>query len=225
MAFDVLTKRAIRGPVNEMDKSTVVSILPLKIKEVKLTIQPGLFELAKGTFDNPSILVVGPSSYWMEPHIDQPLIEIQVGSLQIAESIVKDFYNGLIGCNMQDSIPGLFFVQGAKNVAQIKKDHSKELELARTKQRNWYMELIKMADAFWAKSNGNPIVISDLMKIAAEEMQVKENKAWMKDFSTIELKNCPACGTLLNPAFPMCANCKTIVDHKKFAELGLKVAV
>ena len=38
-------RRTIRAPVNPMDKSTVVSILPKHISERKATIQPGIFEL------------------------------------------------------------------------------------------------------------------------------------------------------------------------------------
>ena len=54
-------RRTIRAPINPMDKSTVVSIIPKRIVETKATITPGYFELASGSFDNPSILVVGPS--------------------------------------------------------------------------------------------------------------------------------------------------------------------
>ena len=57
-------RRTIRAPINPLDKSTVVSILPKQISERKITIQPGIFEISPGSFDNPAILVVGPSSWW-----------------------------------------------------------------------------------------------------------------------------------------------------------------
>lgn len=224
-AFEMMNKRAVRSAVNPLDVSTVVSILPLAIKEIKRTIQPGVYPIAKGSFEKPATLLVGSSSYWIEPFIDQPLVEIQVGSVVIAESIVKDYCNGLIGCDMSTRMPGLFFVPGNKSPLEIKKEYPALLEQARIRQRAWYMELVSMADDFWAKSNGSPRVISDLMKIAAEELQVNENKAWMKDFSTVEMQNCPACGTLLNPAYPMCSNCKTIVDKKRYEALGLSKAI
>ena len=105
-------RRTIRAPVNPLDKSTVVSILPKPISERKATIQPGTFELPPGSFDKPSILVVGPSSWWREVDEGQPLLEIPVASVIIADSIVKDYCNGLLACDMGDRMPGLFYLPG-----------------------------------------------------------------------------------------------------------------
>jgi hypothetical protein len=49
-----------------MDKSTIVSIYPKEINEVKHTIEPGRFHLKPGKPDSPSLLVVGSSSWWKE---------------------------------------------------------------------------------------------------------------------------------------------------------------
>ena len=85
--------RTIRAPVNPMDKSTVFSIFPKPIKDTKLTISPGRFELAAGTYDKPSLLIVGPSSWWKHVDENQPILEIPQSSVQIAESIVRDWAN------------------------------------------------------------------------------------------------------------------------------------
>src|SRR6187200_2386767 len=91
-----VNRRTIRAPVNSLDKSTVVSILPKRIYETKITIQPGVFEIAPGSMEHPSVLVVGASSWWREVDVDQPLLEIPVSSIQVADSIVKDYCNGLL---------------------------------------------------------------------------------------------------------------------------------
>ena len=117
LAFRV-NRRTIRAPVNPMDKSTVVSILPKQIYERKITIQPGVFEIKPGTFENPAILVVGPSSWWREVDIEQPLLEIPVSSIQVADSIVTDYCNGLLACNMDTLMPGLFYLPGEFTVAK-----------------------------------------------------------------------------------------------------------
>jgi len=83
-------RRTIRAPINPMDRSTVVSILPKRIIERKATLQPSTFELSPGTFENPSVLVIGPSSWWREVDENQPLLEIPVSSVQIADAIVRD---------------------------------------------------------------------------------------------------------------------------------------
>jgi len=157
--FHDFRRRTIRAPVNPMDVSTVVSILPKEIDERKWTIQPGKFLIPPGSFENPGVLVVGPSSWWKELDEEQPLLEIPCSSIQVADSVVKDYCNGILGCNMGDTMPGLFFVPGEWNADGIKRERRGELNQALMRQRNWYKVLVKMADTFWARTNGNPLSI------------------------------------------------------------------
>ena len=212
-------RKAIRGPVNPMDKTTIVSIYPSEIDEVKNTISPGRFIIPAGSYDNPSVVVVGPSSWWREIDEEQPLLEIPVSSIQIADSIIKDYCNGILGCNMNDAMPGLFYVPGAFTLVDIRKSYKHELDAALVRQRNWYSVLVKLADSLWARSNGNPLAISDSMRTAAKEMNLE--KDWMKDFKMVETVRCKACGSLLNPMFPVCPTCHAINDPAKAKELGL----
>jgi len=213
-------RRTIRAPVNPMDKSTIVSILPKVISERKATIQPGFFHIEAGTLESPAVLVVGPSSWWREVDEHQPLLEIPVSSIQIADSIVRDYANGLLACNMAEQMPGLFYVPGEYTVERIKKEHAPLLQQANAKQRNWYKELIRIADILWSRSNGNPLSISEDARIACHELNIS-NKPWLSDKQTMELIRCVACGSLRNPAFPVCQSCHAVVDAKKAAELGL----
>jgi len=82
--------------------------------------------------------------------------------------------------------------------------------------------LVKLADSLWARSNGNPLAISDSMRTAAKELNLE--KDWMKDFRMVETVRCKACGSLLNPMFPVCPTCKAINDPAKAKELGLTFA-
>jgi hypothetical protein len=216
-------RRTIRAAVNPMDKSTVVSILPKPIYERKATIQPGIFEIYPGTFDAPSVLVVGSSSWWREVDEEQPLLEIPVSSIQVADSIVRDYSNGLLGCNMSDQMPGLFYIPGAFTSAEIKDQHMALLLSAHTKQRKWFMELIKMADILWSRSNGNPLSISDDARLACKELNIS-NKPWLGDLQTAELVRCLACGSLRNQLYPVCQTCKAIVDPIRAKELNLEFA-
>jgi|SRR5215471_3592397 len=202
-----LKRRTIRGPINPLDKSTVVSIYPKSVHEKKCTIQPGEFHIEPGTYDKPSILVVGPSSWWRDIDEDQPLLEIPVSSIQIADSVVKDYCNGILACDMAETMPGLFYVAGEQTVDSIKKEYKSQLDKARARQNNWYSLLIKMGDSLWARSNGNPLAISDDMRMAAREMNLK-TKDWMKDFQMVDMVRCKACGSLKSPEFPICAACR-----------------
>jgi hypothetical protein len=213
-------RRTIRAPVNPLDKSTVVSILPKQVSANKITIQPGTFEIAPGTLENPSILVVGTSSWWREVDIDQPLLEIPVSSIQVADSIVKDYCNGLLGCNMNEMMPGLFYVPGEFSVKKLKEEYSQLFIKAKANQNRWFMELIRIADILWSRTNGNPLSISDDARLGCIELNIS-NKPWLGDVQSMELVRCIACGSLRNPQFPICQTCHAIVDPVKAKELGL----
>jgi len=217
----IFGKRQVqRAPSNPLDKSTVVSIYPRPIEEKKPTIEPGIFRIDAGSFDKPAILIVGSSSWWRDIDPEQPLLEIPCWSIQVADSIIKDYANGLFMCNMGDSMPGLFFVEGKVGLEEVKTKHVLKLVDAKNKQNKWFENLIKAADILWARTNGNPISISDDMRLAAEQMNLKE-KPWMRDFTTMTLVNCMACGTLARPGFPVCPTCHHIIDEKLYKELKL----
>jgi len=218
-----LHRRVIRAPINPLDKSTIVSVFPRRITEVKHTIQPGRFVIEPGTYEKPAILVVGSSSWWKEMDEGQPSLEIPTGSPTIAESVIRDYSNGLLACNMGDAQPGLFYVPGEYDVPGIFENFPEELETAKARQKNWYAALIEFADVLWAQSDGNPRAISDEMKLAAHDLNLKD-KPWLKDFQTMQLENCPVCGQLWNSVYPMCSHCRTIIDKDKYAALGLQQA-
>jgi hypothetical protein len=217
-------KRTIRAPVNPLDKSTIVSIFPIDLYETKVTLQPARYILPKGSFEKPSLLIVTAASWWRELDDEQPLLEIPVSSIQVADSIVRDYCNSTFMCDMNERMPGLFFVPGALDVDRLKKEHQKLLLDAQRKQNEWYKALVHMADVMWSRTNGNPLSVSDTQRMAANELGQK-NKPWMTNFTTeISLSNCPACGTLVNTRYPMCQNCKTVINEEQFKKLNLKFA-
>lgn len=213
-----MARKTTRADVNPMDKATIVSIYPKEIDEFKATIQPGRFIIPAGSVNRPSILVVGPSSWWREIDEDQPLLEIPVSSILIADSIVKDYCNGLFACNMGDIMPGLFYVAGEHSLKDIIAGYSKQLAIAAVKQKNFWAELVKAADALWARSEGNPLAISDDMRLAAKELGVADNKDWMKDFKAVSMERCFACGALKNPEYPVCSSCRAIDPKHPMAD-------
>jgi hypothetical protein len=212
-----------RAPVNPLDKSTVFSIFPREIDEVKHTIQPGRFIIPPGTFDHPSYLIVGPSSWWKEVDINQPLLEIPQSSIQIADSIIKDYCNSLLGSDMGQARPGLFYVPGSCTPDVAKTQYKDKFEDANDKQKRWYEILARMADALWARSNGNPMTISEDMKLAARELGLT-NKDWLKDHYTLQMIRCKACQQLVNDTVIVCPNCKVILRPEDFSRLDLKFA-
>lgn len=217
-------RRTIRAEVNEMDRCTVVSIFPKDIPARNSFIQPGNFLIKAGSLENPSLLVVGSSSWWKEVPDDPELFEVPVPSKQVANSIVNDHVLSMWKSDPQAAHPGVFWVAGEHNKESIFKNYRQRLEHASKMQKAWYEALVTETDALWAQHNGNPKVVLADAKLAALELNLRD-KLWMKDHSTLKMVECPACGALRKTDFPICAACKTIVDEKRYKELGLKQAV
>jgi hypothetical protein len=214
-------RRTFRAESNPLDKSTIVSIYPNSIKEIKHTLEPGIWEIPGGNYEHPSVTIVGPSSWWKDVGEDQPLLEIPVSSILVADSIIKDYCNGLLGCNMGESMPGFFFIPGEIKENELRTKYKNLLDKARDAQKRWYSVLVRMADTLWSRSNGNPLSISDDMRRAARELDLN-TKEWLQDFQSMETIRCVACGHMRNPLFPVCPNCKTIIDLEAAKKLNLK---
>ncbi len=219
----ISSRRLIRATKNPMDKCTIVSIFPKEINEEKPTIEPGKFKIPAGSYESPAILVVGSSSWWKDVDVDQPMLEMQRSSIEIAESVIKDYCNGMLGSNMSDTMPGLFFVLGEQTVLNIKMKYQNKLEEVKTKQDNWYRVLVRLADSLWTRTNGNPLAIWEEMRLAARSLNFND-KPWLKDFQVAELVRCFACGNMRNPAYPICPTCK-VVDPNHAMAKDLKFAV
>lgn len=220
LGFD--RRMAIRSQINPYDKATIFSIYPKEIKETKITIQPNEFVIPAGKLDKPGILVVGPSSWWRDVDPEQPLLEIPVSAVVVADSVVRDHNNSRLGSNMADCIPGLFYLPGEVSFQELMEKYPQVLKTAAIKQRNWYQSLVKFADALWARTNGNPLAIPDDCRVAAKELNV--TKDWATNYSRVEMIPCAACGALRNPNYPICSNCKNVVDKEKAEKLGLGFA-
>lgn len=217
-AFELLNRRTVRGPVNPLDKTTVVSVYPKEIRQRFDTVDPPEYFVPGGTPENPGLLVVGSGSTWQDIDPDRPLIEVPLSSPVIAEAIVRDSCNTLYGADPGQA-PGLFFILGDVKLPTVLKDYKAEIAKAVAKQNNWYNFLIRIADSLWARSNGNPLAISDDMRFAANQLN-KMDKDWLKDFQAVEKVRCAACGSFKDPKYPICAFCK-YGDADAVKKLGL----
>lgn len=216
-----INRPTIRSPKNPMDKCTIVSIYPKEIKDSKDTIQPSHYSIPAGSLEKPAIVVVGAAGYVRDDDAEKPLVEIPVGSVSVAESVIRDYCIGLLGVAIGVAQPGLFWVPGEKSLLDILKNHKIDLNTANERQNNWYKILVRLADSLWARSNQNPLVIWDEMRMAAKHLGL--DKPWLKDYQAFEMIQCFACGALKNPVYPVCPSCK-VVDQNHPAAKDLKFA-
>lgn len=217
-----------RIPKNPLDKCTIVSVYPNEIVETKATIQPSTYRIPAAKVDPGfSLLVVGSASWLKQMDLDQPYQEMYVGAITVAQSLITDYSNSLLGAQVGRG-PGLFYVPGEYDYKTIKGYYSVDnvkgfadlLKEAKSMQDRWFKELIRLADSMWARSNGNPLAISEDARMAAAQLGL--TKAWAQDYKSAELTNCKACGYMVNPMYPVCSNCKSVTDPVKAKELGLQ---
>jgi hypothetical protein len=204
-----MNRRTQRAPVNPLDKSTIVSIFPFEIVEHKPTLQPGKWTIPAGSFEKPSYTPIGPSSWWKEVDSEQPLLELPVSSILIADSIVKDYCNGLVACNMADCMPGLFMIPGEWDDKKLRNEAIHLLVSAKNKQTKYYEALVTLADVAWAKTNGNPLSVNETMKAAAAALG-HQDREWLRAYHAEDMVRCFACGTMKNPKYPVCPACRAI---------------
>lgn len=215
-----MQRRAVRGPVNPLDKSTLVSIYPKPIYVENITLTPGKWNIQAGTKDKPSLLVISPSSWFKDVDPNEPLIEIPVPSVQVANSIVQDYCNGIFGAS-GGAQPGIFFVPGEHTIESINKNYPSLIGNSYEKQLIYYRSLIKWGDSLWARANGNPLAIGDDMRLAAKELGIADQLDWMRDHQIASSIRCKACGTYKTGDFPVCASCGAIDESHPNAK-GLK---
>ena len=201
-------RRIIRGATNPLDKATVVSIYPRDVHEHKRTLTPGEWKIPAGSYEKPTLLVVGPSSWFRDTDENSPILEIPVSAVQIAESIVRDYNIGILESTLGEREPGLFYLPGEVTLVQLMKDFKPALDAANQRQRRWFQRLVEVADSMWARTNGNPLAIGDDMRLGARILGLVD-KPWLKDYQAVTLIKCVACGSLRDPQYPICATCKT----------------
>lgn len=229
-----------RRPKNPLDKCTLISVYPKAIVDYKPTAFPQTHRIEGAEPGKFSLLVVEGVS-WFKELEDQPSLELPITSIQVAEAIIQDFCNGLLGYVPDVAAPGLFYVAGewdeqsvlTQKFPDIKDDRGRivtkgktfqeMLAAAHLRQKNWFSNLIRMADTDWARTNGNPLSVSDIARLGAEYLGMKD-KPWMSDIAHLEKTNCSACGFIVNPAYPICPNCKAVVNEARAKELKLQFA-
>lgn len=187
---------------------TVVSIAPIELNEFKPGLHPSKFHIRESIDENPQFLHVDDGFHYV--YIDEDRGSLRVPDLasSIARSVVEDCTNAQMQIT-EDARPGLFWLpQKVISIAQIPKPTLAE---AKRVQRNWFMELCKVADNDWNKYH-NHFVIADLQrKVARLIGWSPEEHIWMiPESKTSELtSSCPACLSKMHPEAVICAICRT----------------
>jgi hypothetical protein len=199
--------------------ATVVSIVPFPIREEKPGIYPGSFIIPASENDEVVLLVVGESIYHVE--IDERRsITVKCSPNDIARAIVDDYAKSNLAYSViKKAGPGIFWLPGRYTVEQIENNHSDLLEAARMTQKNWFMELIQMADDDWEKTRQHK-TISDTQRHAAKSLGMERPWLIKLQAPTMSTVNCVACQTVISPEAVICPSCNCIIDKEKWEGLN-----
>lgn len=190
---------------------TVVNLLPFELREDKPHMLPSCFVVPAAEGESFGILHVEEGIHYVpNPLIDEgkPGASIKQTTLpnEMARSVVEDFAFAQV-CLGESAKPGLFWVNNRLTAGQIRAEYSDLLKEYQQYQINWFRSLCAMADADWNK-NHNMLAVSDLQRIAARALGVKE--PWV-EMQVTETANCPMCQILINPNAIVCSACKFIL--------------
>ena len=189
--------------------SSVISIVPFPIEEMKPGLYPGNFEI-KSSIDNiPEILHVGESVYHVEVDAGRS-ITVTVPSHRIAESIVNDFLSSQLAVRsgeINECGPGIFWKFGKYSMERILLECAGELESARQRQHKWFTRLVEMADDDWEKLRQHR-AITDMQRKAAKFLSLE--RPWLvapiTPINAVALvsQDCPACGSIIRQGIILC---------------------
>jgi hypothetical protein len=205
-------------------KATVVSIVPFIVHAEKPTIHPGDFVIPASDTKTPSVLVVGSSGHdvYMGVERTPKYLRIMTPSYEIARAIVEDFIHSMIATTAI-ALPGIFWIPGEFTAKDIDLKFPNEMVTAQANQHRWFIELVKMADDDWVKSNHRHSAISNLQRDACNFL--KWEREWVSSVrehpELLNLISCPACTSMISKAAIKCAACGAILDQEKYKKFAL----
>src|SRR5215470_13830953 len=151
------------------DVSTVISILPLQLKESKPLI-PAAYTIppCKDMENSCETLMVMRGKFSVYIDETRPAIIIPEPSDNIAESICRDFKVSISHYEPGESEPGLGWVRGgySREEALSTPETKDLLSKMRVRQVEWFKRLVSAGDDDWSRYHMRRM-ISDLQRIAA----------------------------------------------------------
>lgn len=198
---------------------TVVSLLPVRLSEVKPHLFPGQFDIPACKKGDLVVVHIGESHHFIpDPFDEKKNYKVITPPHEMARSICEDYGNALVGTDFQSG-PALFWVHQRLSSAQVAEKHHKLISQYKERQKNWFDNLIAMADADWEK-NKNRMAVSDLQRTAANHHGI------IKDWVTItpmENISCVFCRTMISVDSIKCANCKEVVNPEAYKRLQKEI--
>ena len=193
---------------------TLVSVSPRKIFEEKPHIRPSMYRVDAAPTDDIAILVIEDAIDYVYAGEGKHIDRIVLAS-EVAKSIIASHCGSQLVTN-PNAQPGLFYVDGKLNKAEIKTKFKAEIDEAKKRQRSWFINIVKDADDLWQRFRQHR-VISQLHRDACNYLNMK--REWNITVDPDANILCPACGANLpHPQVTICGTCRTIIKPEEHAK-------
>lgn len=202
------------------DVSTVVSIIPIRIKEEKPGLVPGVFKLPAV---EPGDFFLLPVERCMHPvYLDEarPILVVPDPSDGVAESIVNDYKSSMFGFIPGVAEPGISWVSGEfPNIPEGKQMfrgmHRALLQDLEEKQNKWFEALVEAANDDWGRFHQHRF-ITELQKKAAIALGLT-NVEWLLQQQVEEsMSRCKICFQMVDPRAIVCHHCHGVLDAERY---------
>ncbi len=208
-----------------MGKATVVSTLPFPLSEPKPGLHPSLIEVDGADHGDFAITYLEDGYHLiLMPGTDDktPPIRITDTAEKIAQSLIDDYTSANLAVTFEknsegiQAVPGIFWVEGEFDKTWIKKNKTKELDLAFKQTAYWFERLVKLADDDWSRYHQHGM-ITDLQRQACNYLQLK-NREWNFEVMSILQNLCWACKVSVHPDAIICQNCKAVINVEEYSK-------
>lgn len=204
-----------------MSKSTVVSLLPVAFNERKPGIYPGLFDIEPAPKNGFEILIVGNSVAHVYMDESRGSMTIIQESETVARSLVEDYINSCIAVDkLNECYPGLFWLEGVFDRADIVGKHADKLAKAKESQNRWFHALVKMADDDWSQNRSHKSITGIQRHAATALEDFIGKREWNTQVNFQAYRACRFCTSQIPTEALVCSVCgRAQVPEEQLKEL------
>jgi hypothetical protein len=193
-------------------KCTIVSVVPFTIREFKPTLYPCDYIIPAAPYPNGvSSLIINGAMGFIYLDGERGQLRVNIAAEEVADSLVNDYARSHVGIR-ENARPGLFFEVGDWEPEQAKKQFPDRIKKAMESQREWFKNLVTLADDDWARYRQYKFV-SNLQRIAAKHLNLE--RPWIS-VALEDEQICPACRSKIDPLAVICGSCKFILKPDQY---------
>ena len=204
-----------------MAKSTIVSIVPVKIEfRAKGAMYPDAWDMPEADDLKPEVLHIEDGWTRIYLGVERGYYKTTILSAVLAKGLVDAYIKSCIGYGDMCQ-PGVFTIPDKEiERKDVERACSEHLTHARICQSNWYEKLIKDADNDWSRSGHSHRSISDLQRRIAKKLRL--DKEWLHISPTetpYGMMKCPACVSDIETKSIVCKHCHLVLkpeEYKKY---------